>query len=80
MSISVVSLPNSRSGQPRTAQFRLSANSSETLQREFPTDPHLRGIDVIVAAPRPSLSALLVTAALPTRPAGMTVVSALDGR
>ena len=80
MSISVVSLPNSRSGQPRTAQLRLSANSSETLRSEFPTDPHLRGIDVIVAAPRPSLSALLVTAALPTRPAGMTVVSALDGR
>ncbi len=80
ISVSVVSLPNSRSGQPRTAQLRLSANSSQTLRSEFPTDPRLRGIDVIVAAPLPSLPALLVTATLPTRPAGMTVVSALDGR
>ena len=80
ISVSVVSLPVSRSGQPRTAQVRLSANSSLALRSEFPTDPRLRGVDVIVAAPRPSLAALLVTATLPTRPVGMTVVSALDGR
>jgi len=36
-----------------------------------------RGVVMIVEASRPSL---IVTLALPTRPAGMTVVSGLDGR
>ncbi len=80
ISVSVVSLPVSRSGQPRTAQVRLNAKSSVTLRSEFPTDPRLRGVDVIVATPRASAPALSVTATLPTRPAGMTVVSELDGR
>ncbi len=80
IAVTIAALANSRSGAPRTAQIRLSANSSQTLQSEFPTDPHLLGIDMIVAAPRPSLAALLVTATLLTRPAGMSVVSGLDGR
>jgi hypothetical protein len=80
ISVSVVSLPVSRSGEPRTAQVRVSADGSVTLRSEFPTDPRLRGADVIVTTPRASLPELLVTATLLTRPPGMTVVSALDGR
>jgi len=80
ITVSIATLPGSRTGPMSPVQLRLSANTSASLASEFPKDPHLRGVVVIVAAPKPTLSVLMITGTLPTRPVGMTVVSALDGR
>jgi hypothetical protein len=63
--------------QPSHSQLRLGANSTESLLSDFPRDSHLVHTDVFVLASRPTL---VVTLALATRPAGMTVVAPLDGR
>ena len=80
ITVTLTTLPGSRTGPMSPLHLRLSANSSASLASEFPKDPHLRGVVVIVAAPKPTLSVLMITGTLPTRPVGMTVVSALDGR
>jgi hypothetical protein len=58
-------------------QLHLAGDTTETVQQADPALANLRGAVFIVRASRPSL---LVTLTLPTRPAGMTVVSGLDGR
>ncbi len=63
--------------QPIHPQLRLGGNSTASLLSDFPTNSRLIHTDVFLLASRPSL---MVTLALPTRPAGMTVVAPLDGR
>jgi hypothetical protein len=55
----------------------LDGDSSESVKSALPGLTNLRGVVMIVKASRPTL---VVTLTLPTRPAGMSVVSALDGR
>ena len=77
ITVNVTTLPISRSARVRNAQVHLDANSTESVRSAVPALARLRGVEMIVRASRPSL---VVTLSLPTRPAGMTVVSALDGR
>jgi hypothetical protein len=63
--------------QTGNTPVRLNANTTEELKRLIPGLANLRGVVLIIEASRPSL---MVTLALPTTPAGMTVFSALDGR
>jgi hypothetical protein len=58
-------------------QLRLAPDATETVRSAAPALANLRGAILLVKASRPSL---LVTLTLPTRPAGMSVVSGLDGR
>jgi hypothetical protein len=77
ITIDVTTLPVSRSAHLDNVQVHLAADTTESVRSALPQLSHLRGLVMIVTASKPSL---LVTLSLPTRPAGMTVVSALDGR
>jgi len=68
----------SRGGGATTlGQLHLAGETTESVRSALPTLGTLRGVVMIVKASRPSL---LVALTLPTKPAGMTVVSGLDGR
>jgi hypothetical protein len=60
-----------------SSPLHLAGDTSESVKSALPELANLRGVVMIVQASRPSL---IVTLTLPTRPAGMTVVSGLDGR
>jgi hypothetical protein len=77
VSISVSTLPSSRSAHVSNAVVHLNADSTESVKSAVPALADLKGVMMIVKASRPTL---LVTLTLPTTPAGMTVVSGLDGR
>ncbi len=77
ITVNVTTLPISRSARVQNAQVHLDANSTESVRSAVPALARLRGVEMIVKASRPTL---VVTLSLPTRPAGMTVVAALDGR
>jgi hypothetical protein len=74
ISIDVTTL---RGATSHPAQLRLAGDSTESVRSLDPALADLRGVVMIVNASRPTL---LVALTLPTRPAGMTVVSGLDGR
>jgi hypothetical protein len=75
-SITVTITRLSRTGAtPIGSQIRLTGDESMVLDDS--AFAKLPGVAIIVTASRPSL---LVTLTLPTKPAGMTVVSGLDGR
>ena len=74
ISIDVTTL---RGATSHPAQLRLAGDSTESVRSLDPALANLRGVVMIVNASRPTL---LVALTLPTRPAGMTVVSGLDGR
>ena len=57
--------------------FRLAGDTTESISSADPALQNLRGTLLIVSSSRPTL---IVTLTLPTKPAGMTVVSGLDGR
>ena len=76
ITITITRLPRG-SVPSNSTQVHLAANTTETLRSAMPSLANLRGVTLIVQASRPSL---IVTLTLPTRPAGMTVVSGLDGR
>jgi uncharacterized protein DUF5719 len=75
--VDISSWPNDNSAKSTYTQFRLGANTTDTLKDVLPSLSSLLGVDMIVTASRPTL---LVTLTLPTKPAGMTVVAPLDGR
>ncbi|HUZ42628.1 MAG TPA: DUF5719 family protein [Acidimicrobiales bacterium] len=77
ISINVTTLPVSRSADLDNVQVHLAADTTESVRSALPALTHLRGLVMIVTASRPTL---VVALSLPTRPAGMTVVSALDCR
>jgi hypothetical protein len=77
ISVQVTRLSNSFGAHSIGGQLRLAGDTTESVQSAFPALANLRGVVMIVTASRPSL---IVTLTLPTRPAGMTVVSGLDGR
>jgi hypothetical protein len=78
-SISIELTRLSRSGGATSvqSQLHLAGDTTESVRSALPALANLRGVVMIVQASRPSL---IVTLTLPTRPAGMTVVSGLDGR
>jgi hypothetical protein len=77
--VNISTLPRaSATGAKSTyGQFRLDANTTDTLSDVLSSLSNLRGVQMIVTASRPTL---VVTLTLPTRPRGMTVVAPLDGR
>jgi hypothetical protein len=81
ITLTITTLPNHGGtpggGQSGATSVRLDANSSESLRDAVSGLANLRGVEFIVEASRPTLE---VTLTLPTSPAGMTVVSGLDGR
>jgi hypothetical protein len=77
INISTLPVASGTSAKSTYTQFRLDANTTETLKAALPSLTSLRGVAMIVKASRPTL---LVTLTLPTRPVGMTVVPPLDGR
>lgn len=77
VNISTLPDPNAAAAKSTYTSFRLGANTTDTLKDVLPSLSSLVGVQMIVTASRPTL---LVTLTLPTRPAGMTVVSPLDGR
>lgn len=76
ITLTITRLPRGN-GSPTSTRVRVAANTSETLRSAVPSVAKLRGVVLIVRASRASL---ILTLTLPTRPAGMTVVSGLDGR
>jgi hypothetical protein len=77
ITLSISTLPTSRTARVNNVVVHLDADTSESVKSALPGLTNLRGVVMIVKASRPSL---VVTLTLPTRPAGMSVVSALDGR
>ncbi len=77
ISIDVTTLPSSATAHVSDLHVHLDGDASASVRSLVPALTTLRGVRMIVQASRPSL---IVTLTLPTRPAGMTVVSALDGR
>jgi hypothetical protein len=77
ISIDVTRLSSSGGATSIEGQLHLAGDTTESVGSALPTLHNLRGVVMIVQASRPSL---IVTLTLPTRPAGMTVVSGLDGR
>jgi hypothetical protein len=77
LSLTIETLPDSRTVHVRNTVVHLDADASVSVKSALPGLTDLRGVVMIVTASRPSL---VVALTLPTRPAGMTVVSGLDGR
>jgi len=77
ISIDVTRLSRSGGAPSILSRLHLAGDTSESVHSALPALAKLRGVVMIVRASRPSL---IVTLTLPTRPAGMTVVSGLDGR
>jgi hypothetical protein len=77
--VNISTLPSATATTAKSTytQFRLGANTTDTLKDVLPSLSSLLRVQMIVTASRPTL---LVTLTLPTRPPGMTVVSPLDGR
>jgi hypothetical protein len=75
--IATLPSPGAATAKSTYTGFRLDANTTETLKDVLPSLSNLRSVQMIVTASRPSL---LIALTLPTKPAGMTVVSPLDGR
>jgi hypothetical protein len=77
IAIDITTLANSRGAQAKNTEIHLAGSTSVSVHDAVPALSSLRGVVMIVKASRPTL---VVTLALPTRPAGMTVVGGLDGR
>jgi hypothetical protein len=77
ISISITRLSRNGGAQSIGSQLRVAGDTTESVRSAAPSLANHRGVVMIVTASRPSL---IVTLTLPTRPAGMTVVSGLDGR
>jgi len=77
ISIDVTRLSRSGGAPSILSQLHLAGDTSESVRSVLPALANLRGVVMIVRASRPTL---IVTLTLPTRPAGMTVVSGLNGR
>jgi hypothetical protein len=77
ISIDVTRLTTIGGATTISSPLHLAGDTSESVKSALPELANLRGVVMIVQASRPSL---IVTLTLPTRPAGMTVVSGLDGR
>jgi hypothetical protein len=77
ISLSISTLPISRTVHVSNTIVHLDGDTTESVKSALPGLTDLRGVVMIVKASRPTL---VVTLTLPTRPAGMTVVSGLDGR
>ena len=77
ISIDITRLSSRGGATSISSQLHLAGDTTESVRSAVPVLANLRGVVMIVEASRPSL---IVTLALPTRPAGMTVVSGLDGR
>jgi hypothetical protein len=77
ISLSISTLPSSRTTHFSDTVVHLDAKTTENVKSALPGLSDLRGVVMIVKASRPTL---VVTLTLPTKPAGMTVVSGLDGR
>jgi hypothetical protein len=77
ISVSISTLPSSRTVHVSNTLVHLDADTTESVKSVLPGLTDLRGVVMIVKASRPTL---VVTLTLPTTPAGMTVVAGLDGR
>jgi hypothetical protein len=77
ISITITRLPRSPGAKPQATQVHLAGDTTESVSALDPALKNLRSVIMIVTASRPSL---VVALALSTRPAGLTVVSGLDGR
>jgi hypothetical protein len=77
ITITVNTLANTQGAKLNNVSFHLNANTTESLRTALPTLTSLKGVVMIVKSSRPSM---LVTLTLPTTPAGLAVVPALDGR